>query len=127
MKSEIDVSPMNSVVLYIFRGVLVAFPFRVDTLMAKCPRTLRRWSLWPLCLLGGMMNIYKRMKLVLKDSRVKKVVQGKPRRDRRAIARRKLIPNDCICPNCGEVVLESNRWVVTKPYAICKSCFQKAH
>jgi len=80
----------------------------------------------PCAYLGAKMNVYRAMRLALDATRlvVKEKVQGKSRSERRAIARRKLIPSDCVCPECCRVVLESNRWVVSGGVSICKSCFQ---
>ena len=73
------------------------------------------------------MNIYKRMRQALKEvaQPVAKVV-GRSRKERRAIARRELLPSDCVCPKCGNTVLESNRWIIREGVSICKSCFQKS-
>jgi len=49
-------------------------------------------------------------------------VEGKPRKERRAIARDKLLPQDRRCPKCMDVKTNSRQWVVMDGKAICKSC-----
>lgn len=52
--------------------------------------------------------------------------EGRPRSERRAIAREKKIPKDRRCPRCGEVVLKSRSWVISSDNeAICLACHRK--
>jgi hypothetical protein len=51
--------------------------------------------------------------------------EGRPRSERRRIAREKLLPDNRICPACNECVLESNKWAVVDCVATCLSCYRE--
>lgn len=48
--------------------------------------------------------------------------EGRSRSERRAEARRASLPDDRVCPGCGEVKVDSRRWVVIGDEALCLSC-----
>lgn len=60
------------------------------------------------------------------DTREPAVVPpGQPRHIRRQQARRKALPSDLKCPQCGKVKSKSRQWVVIKKKAICLACHRK--
>ena len=51
---------------------------------------------------------------------------GRSRAERRAEARESQLPQDRRCPSCGEVKMESRRWVVSATGVVCRSCWKTA-
>ena len=49
--------------------------------------------------------------------------EGRPRAQRRAEARAKLLPTDRRCPECQQIVVNSRSWVVKDGVVICRSCY----
>jgi transcription elongation factor Elf1 len=62
------------------------------------------------------------------EIREKERREGRPRKERRIEQRKKLLPEDRVCPICGCVKINSKQWVCKKHYeflAVCKSCYMK--
>lgn len=51
--------------------------------------------------------------------------KGRPRKIRREEARLAILPADRICPVCGELVLESRRWVDEPASIMCLKCYRR--
>jgi rubredoxin len=68
----------------------------------------------------------RRLRLALEQSRRGiRSREGRPRKERRAAERDKLLPADRVCPKCGKMKLRSKQWVVDAAAGVmCIGCFR---
>lgn len=70
-----------------------------------------------------MRDVIRTLETLERAEQPRKV--GRPLSERRADARARQLPPDRKCEGCGEVVLESRRWVVVDGVARCLSCHRR--
>lgn len=75
-------------------------------------------------------NRYRKFKALCKElaeePAQEQVRLPKSRKERRRIAREKLLPADRICEECGNYVPNSRSWVVKDNEVMCLRCYRNA-
>lgn len=82
----------------------------------------RRYMAWMRQLKDALCEVRRRDR---QEERGGGFSEGRSRKVRRQKKRESLLPQDRICPECGDMVLQSRRWVVKEKRVVCRRCWQK--